>query len=444
MFSSRKRWLAVVVLPLIPFIALGQTIRSDPVPPNFLLDISREFLEAAIAQTIDRTDPVHDVILKTRITGTGRTIARVAVELVPNEEAAVVDIVTTGTTYAETVGVNGPVQLYNDSVFPFQIHQRVYLRPEGVLAEGARSQAEAGDSTLTGLTTKFHCLLDRLVKKIACNQYRKSKDEAQNIALLHAERQLNESAEAEAGPRLRDADEALKKNLAELRADGINFAMLRFTSAKDTVFVRAASATRGSEAYGTPPQLAERSYLALRVHETMINESAQAKLGGKTFTGEQMAREARKLGSPDAPMKQEDKDFSITFTKNKPLEVTFADQGWRAVVRLQEFSSGDDEYAGMDMTVKYKFQVGGDKIKAVRQGVIEAFPPGFKVGQKLSARQQAMRTVLQKRFGKFFKEEMPLQDIELSKELEKAGTLVAARAEAERGWLLMTWRKGGD
>ena len=55
-----------------------------------------------------------------------------------------------------------------------------------------------------------------------------------------------------------------------------------------------------------------------------------------------------------------------------------------------------------------------------------------------------MRTVLQKRFGKFFKEEMPLQDIELSKGLEKAGPLVAARAEAERGWLLMTWRKGAD
>jgi hypothetical protein len=352
-----------------------------------------------------------------------------------------VDLVTMGTTTAATVGVNGPVQIYSDSTVPFQINQRVTIRPEGIEADCPQSSA-AGDSTLTGMTTNFQCLLDRLVKKIACKKYRKSKDEANYIAARHAEAQLNEGARAEAEPRLRDADQALKKNLTDLRSQGIAYSSLRFSSSTDTLHVRAHGA--GPAAVSMPPRMSERSYLALRVHESIINESSGANFAGKTFTGEDLEKEAKKIGWAEAPMPKDDKDFSITFAEDKPVEVTFADQGFRAVMRLAEFTSGDDEYRGMDMTVKYRFLTVGDKIKAVRQGPIEAFPPGFKAGQKLSGRQQAMRTVLQKRFGKFFKEELVLRDVELTKDLRRAGPLTATRAVGDHGWLLVTWRKGSQ
>src|SRR5205823_1864979 len=120
---------------------------------------------------------------------------------VPNEQMAVVDFVTTGTTYAETVGVKGSVQLYSDSTLPFQIRQRVYVRPEGVEADGIWSCARS-DSTLTGITTDF-CLLDRLVKKLAYKQYLKKREQAQSIAARHAEERLTESSQAEAAPSLR-------------------------------------------------------------------------------------------------------------------------------------------------------------------------------------------------------------------------------------------------
>ena len=83
----------------------------------------------------------------------------------------------------------------------------------------------------------------------------------------------------------------------------------------------------------------------------------------------------------------------MTFAKEKPVEVAFTDQGVRAILRVAGFTSGDNEYSGMNMTVKYKFTIAGDKLVAVRQGPIEAFPPTFKPGQKLSGRQQVMRTV---------------------------------------------------
>src|SRR5437763_298566 len=206
MFPPCARWPAVLVVPVVAFFLPGQ-LPGNEAPPalsNVLLDISRDFVSAAFDQSIDRTDPVSDVILKTNITGMGRTVAKVSSALVPNDEAAEIDLVTAGTLTTQTVGVKGPVRLYSSSTIPFQIHQRVYLRPEGVTAEAPCARAES-DSVLTGLSTDL-CLLDRLVRNIACKKYRKNKDSAQYIASRHAEERLTDSAETEAGPRLQDAD----------------------------------------------------------------------------------------------------------------------------------------------------------------------------------------------------------------------------------------------
>ena len=231
-----------------------------------------------------------------------------------------------------------------------------------------------------------------------------------------------------------------KKNLADLREKGVVFTWLRFSSSSEAVMVRGSVAAHSSTA--PPPSLRGRPYLALRAHQTMVNETAGAKYAGKTITGEDIEKSAKKLG-PTEPAKQaDDKEFSLTFAKEKPVEVTFSDQGIRAVLHVAEFTSGDNEYSGMNMTVKYKFEVKGNKLVAVRQGPIEAFPPSFKAGQKLSGRQQAMRTVLQKRFGKVFKPEITLTDVELPKDLANAGPLVADYAATENGWLVVTWRKG--
>src|SRR5205823_5650212 len=121
-------------------------------------------------------------------------------------------------------------------------------------------------------------LLDRLVKRIACKQYRKNKEEGQFIAARHAEEQLSEGTWSEAAPRLRDADEALKKNLADLRNKGIAYTAVNFSTSADVLFVRAhVSGPAPSEA----PPPAEPSYLVLRVHESALNETARVNLAGK-------------------------------------------------------------------------------------------------------------------------------------------------------------------
>jgi hypothetical protein len=96
----------------------------------------------------------------------------------------------------------------------------------------------------------------------------------------------------------------------------------------------------------------------------------------------------------------------------------------------------------MDVSVAYKFEPQGDTVKAVRQGPVEALPPGFVKGKALSGRQQAMRSILQKRFGKIFKQEIVFEPLALTSDVEKAGPLEVIYAQAERGWLHLAWRQG--
>lgn len=437
----RACWL-LSVLAFSPTLARAQSPPGDKPPPNVLLDISGAFVSAAVARSVDRTEPVSDVILKTHLTGTGRTLGQVSAELVPNEQMAVIDLVTTGTTHTRTLGLNGPVQLYSDSTIPFQIRQRAYVGPEGATLDGSCACATS-HSVLNGMSTDLRCVLDRVVRKAACKKYRKNHDEADAIASRHAEDRLRSSAQSEAQPLVHDADDALKKSLENLREQGIRFAPLRFSSSAEAVMVRGSVEARGNTSITAPPALPKGTYLALRVHETMVNETARVKLAGKTITGDDIEKNARKLGPPEPGKTTDEKEFSLTFAKEKPVEVSFNQAGVRIVLRVAEFTSGDNEYTGMNMTVKYIRAIRRDTLVAIRQGLIEAFPPNFKVGQKLSGRQQVMRTVLQKRFAKLFKREITLSDVKLPKELEKAGPLVANYAATAHGWLLMTWRKGG-
>ena len=442
MAPSRARWLVLLFFPICGWLAPAQTPPASGPDPNFLVDISREFLGAALEQTIDRTDPVNDVVMKAHISGTGHVTAKVGVELVPNEEMAVVDLVTAGKIVADTVGVRGPVQVYTESNVPFQVRQRVYLRPEGITTGCIQAQAD-GETNLTGITTDFHCIMDRVLKKVACKQFYKTRRTSpRRLGKQKIEGQLTESVNTEAGPKLQEADQQLKKNLKDIRDQGVQFALLRFATSSTALMVRANMQGPKPAAFEPPPPLKQQPYLALRAHQAAINEFAQSTFGGKTFTGEELEKQSKKLGQMQNPMPKEDKEFSVTFVKDKPLEMTFANQGLKAVFRLAEFSSGDDDYTGMDMTVEYKFVTSGDTIKAVRQGPIEAFPPNFKAGSKTPAvASRRCAPSCKSSFGKFFKEEMELQDMELEGDLKKAGPLMVSGAVADRGWLSMTWRK---
>jgi hypothetical protein len=432
-------------LCLVPAPAAAQSVKRPE--PNWRLDLSREFLEAAVDKTTDRTDPVRDVILGTRISGTGRTAAVTGIELIRSDDDAAIDLVTRGRTATKTVGVNGKIRLYNTSSVPFEIRRRVWLNEEGVWTVPSVSRACA-QSQLHGLSSSHMCLIRPFALKIATQRYYQSRGQAEAIASYRAERRLNARADAESQGPLVKANETFQEEMADLRRRKIPLKHLHFATDQDALHVHALLAAPGEALELTPlPPLKKRGFAAMRMHESAVNHTMTATVAGKTFDDKELATKIESLLAPLGKKSKpapEEKEWTITFAKNKPVETVFAEQGAKVKVRLDAFTSGDNEYSGMDVSVAYKLQTKGNEIVAVRQGNIEAFPPDFKPGQKLSARQQVMRTILQKRFGRFFAPELVLGQVTPRRDLGRIEGLVPSGIESERGWLTVTLNRAGE
>jgi hypothetical protein len=93
---------------------------------------------------------------------------------------------------------------------------------------------------------------------------------------------------------------------------------------------------------------------------------------------------------------------------------------------------------------RYKFANEPTEVVALRQGDVDVFPLDFVPGsgKKMSGLQQTRAALLEARFEKVFKERIKFEEIPLTGDSQKLGPLVATYADAEKGWLLLTWRRG--
>jgi hypothetical protein len=72
-------------------------------------------------------------------------------------------------------------------------------------------------------------------------------------------------------------------------------------------------------------------------------------------------------------------------------------------------------------------------------------PPNFVPGRsRLSSQQITLRTLLERRFGKFFEPEIKYEGLELPGAWEKAGRLDLKFLRADGGWLAAAWLESGE
>ncbi len=122
--------------------------------------------------------------------------------------------------------------------------------------------------------------------------------------------------------------------------------------------------------------------------------------------------------------------------------MTFGGGRFAVTVRGRRYAQGDNRYPGMDVTAVYEIEKTDQGFRAVRQGEIEIFPPGFVPDRdKLSGPEQALRTLLQKKFGKLFAEEVVPQDIVPTGRWQKVGRLALDHWEADDGWMVLAWKR---
>ncbi|MBI3466751.1 MAG: hypothetical protein HY000_27380 [Planctomycetes bacterium] len=426
--------------------SLGQTpdlvhaIRGHYSHPNLLFQIADELLAVGIARPVRDVAPVREVILGTDIRGTGHTFGDLNVRLASSVDRAVIETVFTGTTLSKTVGVNGPATIYADGTTRFFATKRLFLDAEGLSTVPAVATAQTR-SRIRGVAVRG----GRLIQKIADRRVQQNKPASERIGSQRAQRRLSRRLDDEAGSRLAESNrDFVNRFRAPLVRRGQFPEVFQFSTTSDFLRLTALNASRSQLGSPTPPPALDGKHaLAVRLHESTVNNLAAINLAGQTFTGDRLREMAIDLlGEVPEPFEDEDpRPWSITFAQQRPITLDVDDQRATLVIRGSEYTSNEEPYSALNITVHYTFEPTGKGLRAVRQGDIEIRPPGSRPGQRLPNRLIAIRRVIQRKLERVFKPEIVREGLVLPGAWEKAGTLPLTRFAADDGWFVLAWRQ---
>jgi hypothetical protein len=407
--------------------------------PNLVFMAKKKIIAAAMESNIDEVAPITDNILGTSIRGTTHTQARVILNLRDNPDKAVFDLHLTGHVHSKTAGFNGPAVIYSSGETAIDGHKLIWLDESGLNAQNATATAKTR-TTFTGFgATSRH--FQGLVTKVASKRAYQNKSAAEFIASCHAAERVKARVNEQAATMLASSNRDIRARFrAPLERWGIYPQEMNFSSTYQALHGTILAAdTYQLGAPNQPPkvELPAASDVELRVHESLINNSAFTIFAGRTLTRDYVEKWLARNNQPvpEELQDEEQRDWAITLDTERPMYVTFADGGFVFQLRGTEWKSGDSIYPAMNVTAKYKLELTPNGIKAVRQGDIEIYPPEFQPGDTLTGQQTALKRILTRRFEKILKPEIVGEGIQLKGRLASYGKLFVRAFDSQDGWL---------
>lgn len=424
---------------------LVATVREELARPNLFVAASRRLAVGGIEEPVDETEPVRDVILGTQLFGAGHTLGEVSATFVPNEDHAVLDITYLGVTRTRNTGYNGPVVILSHGTTGIGAVKRLWVNSSGLHSHPARANAKTRSEILSIEPRRG----GRLVERIAWRKAMEQKHLAEAIASQRAASRASARMDVRAKPLLQKANHGFEHRFRRPMVERRLFpSSLQLGSGEDGVHVQWRQAGPAQlAAPNDPPAVVERADLAVRIHESMINNAAR-----NTLTGLNMSDSEFRMAVVEVlgrlPERLEpvpgDEPWSISFDRSRPVEVRFADGGLEIAIRGRRYTSGDQPHPGMNVSARYKIVHDESGFRAVREGGVEVVPPGLTGDQRVGTRHQIIRTLLIRRFEPIFAEEFRLEALELPGKWDQLGAMPVVQFESDNGWLTIAWRLPGE
>lgn len=425
---------------------LVQAVRAQFSRPNFIAHIGGPVLSVGIASPVDETEPIDDVILKTVIHGTGRTVGQTDVRLVPDPCSGVFDAVLLATNSSQNVGYHKPVCIYTCGTTGIGGCKRFWIDALGLHAYPAVSDVRT-HSTITDIKAING---SQLIERFAWRRATKQEPMADAIASSHAQQRVNRRIDDQAVTAIEQANANYEAKVRRPMENRMVFPQqLGFSTCEEAIHVSGVEAAADQLAAPTAaPSLTVQSDMSVSLHESMANNFAATVLSGVRLTDDMSQRTVKELLGriPDRlqPDKVQDQEpFTIVFARRQPISVTFADNGFSVTIRGREFFTGDRPHPAMNITATYKFAKTDSGFKAVRQGDLDIFAPGTLPGsgKQRGFRQQAIWTVLQRKLGKIFQPELPMQGFTMKGKSGAETKFVPVEIIAGNGWLTIGWNR---
>ncbi len=415
--------------------------------PNVYFQVRSELVTAGITRTIDDVAPVQDSILGTQISGTGHTVGQVEGRLVENATQAQIKTTLTGTTQSKTVGRNGPALIYSQGITHLTGEKSIIFDATGIHDLPATGHATTSN-VITGVASTKHGIVDKIVRKAAWKRIPAQKPASERIAGEHAGWRVVARMDSEAAPMLSKVNADFSEKFTRPLVLFDQFPRLfQFSSTPDHLFLKATESADDRFGAPTPPPKAPAdAIMALRIHESMLNNILAGVLAGRTVVQHDLEQAALEYFGriPDEIEPDDEKEpWSLSFAAPDPITIRIDDNQAVVTVRGDAYTKGNRRFDGMYITARYKIQESHRGFKAVRQGELQIFPPGYVPGgpQKLATRQIILRSMLSKRFDKILKPEVYSEGMKLPGRWAEVGPLIANHTQADNGWVLVTWEK---
>ncbi|MFM7136739.1 MAG: hypothetical protein ACKO1M_06685 [Planctomycetota bacterium] len=424
-----------------------QRIRRAVGRPNLLLEVDESLLGRGVNRVVDETAPVNDVVLGTRVRGTGHTTGFITLDFLPSLDRAVVDLRLDATNHSRTRGGQGPVTVHTLGTTTINASKKVLIDEHGVTALPAEVHTDVDTQTAgIGVSAPFG---KRIIRKIATRKVAEMRPQAEAISAQRAEERVRSQFEAQTATPIAQASRDYQTKFRRRLMDrGWYPEMLHLNTDEQRMYVTARKSLADQvAAFSQPPAIDSDAVLAARLHESFFNNLAEQELAGRTLTKERLESELEKAGRtiPESLESEQDQPpWSITFAKRRPVELKVGDGTVRLTVRGSGYTSGDREFDAMDVWATYRIESEAGRHRLVRDGDVQIYPPDFVPGggKKLSVQQTSLRGILQKRFNKVFDEVIEIKPLDLPGELAAAGPLPLEQLVARKdGWLAAGWRK---
>ncbi len=421
--------------------------------PNFLVDASAALFDAVVKRQIDQTEQVRDVFQGAPVAGTGRTLGLVTAELVPDARKAIIEVVFRGQSTAQTVTTRPFVFVHTSSITPLEVRRRVVVDGSGIVSLPGPN---FGKSTITlGRITGRRGDPDALTALVAGQLFNRTRGDAEQDTAKKTCWQTSKRIGDELAPTLTLASKVTTQGFADLKRAGLAIETLEFSTSSAALHARLRFATPGKDISPTPP-LSPGIDLALRMHQSMLNQALQAEFGGKTISlndaqkfyddlTQGFVKDGGKNGEKQDGFKNVTKLFGMngtttlaTFAEKDPIYVNFTEQGFNFELDIVSVQQGKLTYEGMRVKTEYGIENSKAGVHLVRKGAVQ-FLPTSATAKKLPALPLSFTVIRDVLFAEVLKERFTMGPVPIPG-LAARMNFSPPSAGARDGWIGLAWR----
>lgn len=430
--------------------ALADAMRSHYVNYNYRIYISEPFMNRLIDERrVDRS-PVSDYILGASVSGNQSTVARISIDFKESPKIAWMDLVLTGTTQSNTVGVTEEATVWTSGYHTFHARQGATFNGDRFAVYGRTRIGVNANNRTTGFTTKYSRvpILGAFANSIASREIAKKRGQSEAIAAQKIRERVVPEFKKEVDDALAQANKDINDRVISKLKESDLMPETRSVRTTDHYLLLSGRVMSPDELSGsmTNPSEIPGTGLTVRFHESLMNSAVdKISLAGRKMTSEEIKEEIRNsisdfLGdnydpelekSGAQPMgKKKPSTDKFVFHPTDPIRLQVRNGKLNVVIRCGLEREGEEPIPMQIITVPLTFGLTKDDITITR-GTVSVAPAA---APKDRAKQIVRAGVMRKKIESAIPNETRKRTLTFERKGKKPIHVAITKIKTVNGW----------